>query len=76
MYICLCSGITEADINEEISCGAQSMSDLGQRLGVATGCGRCYCAAKELLSVRQSNLQKQHARPLKVSRAPRAVVAC
>ncbi|MBI3374817.1 MAG: (2Fe-2S)-binding protein [Betaproteobacteria bacterium] len=50
MYICLCNGITERDIRACAETGACSLRDLEHCLGVATGCGRCAHAAKEVLN--------------------------
>lgn len=41
MYVCVCAGITDADVIETIKDGANTMGDLQEELGVATCCGRC-----------------------------------
>lgn len=49
MYVCICRGITDSQIREEICNGACRMRDLRSRLGVAAQCGRCGECCMELL---------------------------
>ena len=57
MYVCLCRGITDKQIRQEIcQRGACNMRDLCQRLGVATNCGKCGTHAKQIL---QQTLSEQ-----------------
>ncbi len=49
MYVCLCHGVTEADIESAVDEGARSLKDLSRDLGVATQCGKCSCHAKQCL---------------------------
>lgn len=49
MYVCLCHNVTDGQIREEVDRGAKSMQDLRERLGVATGCGRCGRCARGVL---------------------------
>lgn len=43
MYICLCAGVTEKQIQEAIQKGeAKTMGDLQNQLNVAMNCGECY----------------------------------
>ena len=41
MYACVCFCITEEEIQDEISAGARSEEDLGERCGAGTSCGTC-----------------------------------
>lgn len=50
MYVCLCQGVTDHAIRDEVRTGACSMRDLQQRLGVAQCCGRCAPCAREVLT--------------------------
>jgi len=50
MYVCICRGITENRIRNEIANGATTMKELGARLGVGTGCGQCGAHARTLLT--------------------------
>jgi bacterioferritin-associated ferredoxin len=56
VYVCLCHGITEKQINSCVEDGARTFSDLQGQLGVATQCGSCAHQACEILdeSLRQS----------------------
>ncbi|MGP9831776.1 bacterioferritin-associated ferredoxin [Marinobacter sp. NSM] len=49
MYVCLCHGVTDREIREAAEEGVSSMRQLGKQLGVGTQCGRCACAAREIL---------------------------
>lgn len=49
MYVCVCNGITTRDIEACVADGARTLSDLKERLGIATGCGQCAQCAEELL---------------------------
>ncbi len=49
MYVCLCSGVTEQQIRDEVCNGASSVCDLSARLGVGSGCGCCRSFAAQVL---------------------------
>jgi bacterioferritin-associated ferredoxin len=49
MYVCLCNGITENQIREAVSAGADSLPALRLELGVASCCGRCADCAQQVL---------------------------
>ncbi len=49
MYVCICKGITEAQIHEAVEDGLESMDELNERLGVAGGCGTCESFAEQVL---------------------------
>lgn len=50
MYVCLCKGITDRQIKAAIDDGACSMGKLRKSLGVATQCGKCSVATREILA--------------------------
>ena len=50
MYVCLCNGVTDRQITALLSEGEKSMRDLRQELKVGTQCGRCSCAARQLVN--------------------------
>ena len=56
MYVCLCNGITDSQIEEAICDGACSIKCLRQCLGVATQCGRCAKHAKQMLREHQEEI--------------------
>jgi bacterioferritin-associated ferredoxin len=41
MYACVCFCITEEEIHDEISAGARTEEELGERCGAGTSCGTC-----------------------------------
>jgi bacterioferritin-associated ferredoxin len=41
MYACVCFSITEEEIHDEISGGARTEEELGERCGAGTSCGTC-----------------------------------
>ena len=49
MYICVCNGITERQVQEAIAQGARDLPDLRAELGIATCCGCCAETAVEYL---------------------------
>lgn len=65
MYVCICHGISDKRLREEVECGARRFEDLQARTGVATCCGACEPFARELVE----QCGPQHGAP------PLAVVA-
>jgi bacterioferritin-associated ferredoxin len=55
MYVCICNGVTDAEIRSAVERGAQSLDCLRDELGVASCCGTCACAAQELLDAGHGN---------------------
>jgi bacterioferritin-associated ferredoxin len=41
MYVCICHAVTQADVEAEISAGARSEQEIGERCFAGTGCGMC-----------------------------------
>jgi len=59
MYVCLCSGVTERQIIQEVCQGnVCSMADLGQQLGVAQNCGCCCEHAQQVLEQARRQTQQ------------------
>lgn len=50
MYVCICQGVTERQIEEAVSNGAASLSDLQEQLQVARCCGSCSETVESLLA--------------------------
>ncbi len=61
MYVCLCKGITDKAIKQEIENGASTIKALAKRLGVSTNCGRCGKTAKSILDESLMSLAYQAA---------------
>ena len=49
MYVCLCKGITDAQIRAAIEDGANSFKKVRNTLGVANQCGKCGILTREIL---------------------------
>lgn len=50
MYVCICNAITDREIKETVAAGANSLTDLKDRLGVASCCGCCADLAVSFLN--------------------------
>ena len=49
MYVCICHGITDKDIQKASNNGAKNLNDLQSMTGCATGCGSCASMAMDIL---------------------------
>jgi len=49
MYVCICRAITDNQIREEVRQGASTLREVGQRLGVASQCGKCGKHARSVI---------------------------
>jgi len=49
MFVCICHGITEQDIETAVGQGADSMQKLRDELNVTNQCGRCTKVVKNAL---------------------------
>jgi bacterioferritin-associated ferredoxin len=49
MYICICRGVTEKDIQNAVKQGICSMESLSESMGVSTQCGCCTTHACKAL---------------------------
>ena len=59
MYVCLCQGVTDQDISDAVSAGAQSLADIQRELGAATGCGTCREFTEKLLDSALGDVSKR-----------------
>jgi bacterioferritin-associated ferredoxin len=57
VYVCLCKPVTDRQIHRAVAAGARSLRDLRERLGVASGCGRCAACARSCLREALQNLE-------------------
>ncbi|WP_447529780.1 MULTISPECIES: bacterioferritin-associated ferredoxin [unclassified Vreelandella] len=48
MYVCMCKGVTDHQIRQQVSDGARSFRDVREATGCATQCGKCACLAKSI----------------------------
>ncbi len=51
MYVCICYGVTDNEVNAEIALGARTVDELGDRCDAGTGCGSCHAAIGALLDL-------------------------
>lgn len=66
MYVCVCGGVTERQIQQAASEGAKTLGDLRRDLGVAQECGRCadcaiHCLKNALAKQEQTSLFQEAA---------------
>ena len=54
MYVCICHSVTEKDIQKAAKQGANSLQDIKEMTGCATGCGSCADLALEVLQTHQN----------------------
>lgn len=50
MYVCLCHGVTDSQIESAIDDGAHTMKQLSQELSVGSQCGKCCQCTKKVLN--------------------------
>ncbi len=56
MFVCVCHAVTEQNIVDAVSQGANSMKELRLSLKVASQCGKCSQFAKNVLDQTLSNM--------------------
>ena len=49
MYVCICNAVTDKQIRRAARQGTESLSELRERLGVASNCGSCADQARQIL---------------------------
>ncbi|MBK8970046.1 MAG: (2Fe-2S)-binding protein [Hahellaceae bacterium] len=57
MYVCVCKGITDQHIREEIEAGARHLKDIVNRLNLARDCAQCVEAAREIFDSAYQSFQ-------------------
>ena len=55
MYVCICKGITERDINKAVEQGISSLEKLSEVTSVSTDCGCCADYACKILQKAMKN---------------------
>lgn len=53
MYVCLCFGVTDKDIQTAVANGATDLASVIKALGLGQQCGRCLPATQSILSALQ-----------------------
>ncbi|WP_223787300.1 (2Fe-2S)-binding protein [Marinicella meishanensis] len=54
MYVCICHGVTEKDIQQAVKQGADSIDALRAKTGATSGCGSCLDVALDVLDANRS----------------------
>ncbi len=49
MYICICKGVTDREIVQEVQAGARSIDDVKVKTGCSSQCGKCLFRASKLV---------------------------
>jgi bacterioferritin-associated ferredoxin len=49
MIVCVCKRVSSARVKEAVSEGATGVEELGEKLGLGTGCGRCLEFAERMV---------------------------
>jgi bacterioferritin-associated ferredoxin len=52
MYVCLCKAVTDTQVVEAVDQGAVRLSEVMEKSGLGTGCGRCQTIAQQLIDQR------------------------
>ena len=71
MYICLCKAVTDTQIRQAASEGAETMRDLRERFEIAITCGKCGHDARRIL---RESLLMQKATPNYTANIPDATL--
>ena len=50
MYVCICRGITDTQIESAIDNGAETMKQLTAELSIGSQCGKCCQCTKSVLN--------------------------
>ena len=61
MYVCLCVGVTDRDIENAVSDGARSWREVREATGCAGQCGKCACLAKQVVRETIAEVQSSQA---------------
>lgn len=63
MYICVCNAVTDREIRQCAELGARTVDELRDALGVASCCGKCEGAARDILVSRTGSAAARTAAP-------------
>lgn len=50
MYVCLCHGVTDTQIEAAVEKGAHTMKQLNNELKIGSQCGKCCQCSKDILN--------------------------
>ena len=66
MYVCLCHGVTDQEMKQQIRSGADTLEKVGNVCGAGTCCGCC----REMI---QDLIEEHGPEPINVAQAPAAM---
>lgn len=49
MFVCLCKGVSDRQIQQLVDAGARSLRDVREATGLGTQCGKCACEARQIV---------------------------
>ncbi len=55
MYVCICTGVTDRDIQRAAEAGCRDVAELTMRTGCGSNCGSCRELAGEVLARAQTS---------------------
>jgi bacterioferritin-associated ferredoxin len=58
MYVCLCNGVTESEVQEAIEAGASTLEEVGYCTGAGTRCGSCRPVVTAMLD--RAHAEEEH----------------
>jgi bacterioferritin-associated ferredoxin len=61
MYVCLCKGVTDRQIQKAVQDGATTIKQLRNCLGVTSQCGKCGITAREILNEALESVSENNA---------------
>jgi len=50
MYVCICHGVTDTQIEDAVDAGAMTMKEVSSKLKVGSQCGKCCQCAKKVVN--------------------------
>ncbi|MEH6824090.1 MAG: (2Fe-2S)-binding protein [Motiliproteus sp.] len=54
MYVCVCKAVTDAQVQDRVAMGGDSVRALSRCTGLGTECGKCIGFARERIAHHQS----------------------
>lgn len=63
MYVCLCKGVTDAQVRAAVAAGARNVADLSLACEAGAGCGGCHRLLARMLAGSPPLLCSQENRP-------------
>ncbi len=57
MYVCVCRGVTDSQIQQAVVEGDSSVRELKMRLGLGSDCGKCVTMARSIIDESLATLE-------------------